>query len=515
MNILIGEICQESNTFSPLRTTMEDIGKSHPAYLGKELLNSASPQIRAALEVAAKQGIRCLPVMGMELQSAGPFAADEFEKLKALLVQQTRKALRDGATVDGIYFSMHGAMVAESFEDAECELIRLIRQEAGPDIPMTVSLDPHAHITRGLVKAVDGMVAFKTYPHTDMAEAAEAAVHLLISIIRESRKPHLAFRKIPMIVPAENSRSTSGPFREILDEAEAGVSRGDALMTSIFPSQPWLDLEELGFSVVVSGHDADRAEREAERLADLTWKKRHEFSVDLKTVEEVVERVMSRKKGDGPVVASFSADSPGAGSCVDGNFVLKRLLELNVQDKLSCLLNIVDAPAVEAAAAAGIGNSVEVAVGHSLNQTHGNPLTVRGRVTHLFTGTFLERKNGPMISMGPAAVLEIGKIALLIHTHPVNCIAPSFYRAAGLEPLASDLTVVRSATQFRDEYESIASAICILDAPGFSTPNLKSLEFKNIKRPFFPFDDDLDDDFDWKNFGMDAGFRAIPSPNQP
>jgi len=491
MKILIGEILQESNTFSPFLTRLDENGKKSGVYLGKSLARSSSPQIRTAMEVAAAEGIQCVPVIGVDFQNAGPFAAAEFEKLKDLLVDQTRKALQESGPVDGVYLSLHGAMVAESCEDAETELIRLVRREVGREIPVTVSLDPHAHMTRGLVDAVDGMVAYKTYPHTDMDEAAESAVRLLIFMMRGESKPHLAFRKIPMIVPAENSRSSQGPFREILNEAEAGVFRGHALMTSVFPSQPWLDLEELGFSVVVTGHDRERTEREATRLAGLIWSKRHDFSVELKTVDEVVDLALRRPKGAGPVVASFSADSPGAGSTSDGNFVLKRLLELNTQEQLKCLLNIVDASAVNSAIGAGLGNELEVSVGHSLNQVHGAPLRVKGRVSHLFCGLVPERASGPMVSMGRAVVLEIGKISLLIQELAVCCIAPSLYRAVGLEPAASDITVVRSATQFRDEYEAIASGICILQAPGFSTPDLKSLEFKNITRPFFPFDDDF------------------------
>jgi microcystin degradation protein MlrC len=495
MKILIGEIHQESNTFSPLLTSLEENGKQSGVYLGQDLARSSSPQIRAAMEIAAAEGMQCVPVIGFVLQNAGPFAADEFEKLKGLLVEQTRKALQESGPVDGVYLSLHGAMVAESCDDTETELIRLIRREVGGQVPVTVSLDPHAHMTRALVASVDGMVAYKTYPHTDMKEAAGSAVRLLISMMRGESKPHLAFRKIPMIVPAENSRSSQGPFREILDEAEAGVCAGDALMTSVFPSQPWLDVEELGFSVVVTGHDPERAEREADRLAGFIWNKRHDFSVELKTVAEVVDLALGRPKGTGPVVASFSADSPGAGSSSDGNFVLKQLMELNAQEKLICLLNIVDAPAVEAAIGAGIGNELEVPVGHSLNRVYGTPLRVKGRVSHLFSGLVPERASGAMVAIGKAAVLEIGKISLLIHELPVCCIAPSLFRAVGLDPAASDITVVRSAAQFRDEYEPIASAVCILQAPGFSTPDLKSLVFKKIKRPFFPFDDDFIDRF--------------------
>src|SRR3712207_9108301 len=42
---------------------------------------------------------------------------------------------------------LHGAMVAEGFGDAEGELLRRVRAVAGAGMPLTASLDPHAHMT--------------------------------------------------------------------------------------------------------------------------------------------------------------------------------------------------------------------------------------------------------------------------------------------------------------------------------------------------------------------------------
>ena len=490
MKILIGEVNQESNTFCPLLTTMEEARRTRFC-LGKEVVEKASDTIKGFLSVAQAAGAECFPTLAVKIQSLGVFASADYEELKQHFLTQVREAIRQAGTIDGVLFAMHGAMVAQSCDDVEGDLTGLLRAELGRDVPMVITLDPHANVTQRMAQNVNAMFAYKTYPHIDLFESSEAAAKLLFSILKDGHSPVMVMRKLPMIVPAENSQSIKGPFAELLAEADAGVRRGDAIATSLFPTQPWLDIEELGFSVTVLAANKEQGAREAERLVALIWAKRHEFDVEMHQVEDVVDLALRDPGGAGPVVASNSSDSPGAGSSGDSNFVLKKLLALKVENNLACYLDIIDAPAVAKAIAAGVGETVELQVGHSLDRTYGEPIFIRGRVTHIGDGTFRLDSLDRDVTMGRAVIVKIGKIALLLHEYSVPCIDPKMFRSMGLDPSEADLVVVRSATQFRDGYEPIGRAIFILDAPGFSSANLRSLSFSKIERPFFPFDDDF------------------------
>jgi microcystin degradation protein MlrC len=491
MKILIGEVNQESNTFCPVLTTMDEARRTRFC-IGNEVIEKSSDTIRGFLSVAKAAGAECFPSLAVKIQSLGAFKSSDYEVLKTHFLTQVREAIRQAGKIDGVLFAMHGAMVAESCDDVEGDLTGLIRAELGEDVPIVITLDPHANVTQRMVRNVNGMFAYKTYPHIDLFESSTAAANLLISILKDGLSPAMVMRKLPMIVPAENSQSIRGPFAALLAEAEAGVRRGDAIATSLFPTQPWLDIDEMGFSVTVLAANKQQAEREAERLAGLIWARRHEFDVELHQVKDVVDFALREKGVAGPVVASNSSDSPGAGSSGDSNFVLKNLLELKVEDKLACFLDIIDAPAVAKAIEAGVGEIVELQVGHSLDRTHGEPISIRGRVTHIGDGTFRLDSLDRDVTMGRAVIVKIGRILLLLHEHSVPCIDPRMFRSMGIDPAEADLVVVRSATQFRDGYEPMARAIFILDAPGFSPANLKSLSFLRIKRPFFPFDDNFD-----------------------
>ena len=59
-------------------------------------------------------------------------------------------------------------------------------------------------------------------------------------------------RRLPMIVPAENGRTTEGPYAEVMDRAIELMRRPDVLDISAFSVQPWLDVEDVGCSVVVT-----------------------------------------------------------------------------------------------------------------------------------------------------------------------------------------------------------------------------------------------------------------------
>lgn len=499
--VLIGSLIQESNTFTPARSSMEDFYRHH------WVIGEAIRDIRTENELfgfmreAVEEGVEVIPVLSANAVSSGMLRAQAFAELKTSLRELLQTAFRDGC--DGVYFAMHGAMVAEECDDTESELIALIRQCIGPDIPLVISLDLHANVTRSMVRQVDGLVGFRTYPHMDFAETGRRAAKLLFATVRGEIEPIVIMRKLPLIVPAENSQSTSGPFAEMWAEAEAGEVRGDSLVTSLFPVQPWLDIEEMGSTVVIVG-DARRKEaaaREAERLASLFWEKRKEFDIQLYSVQEVVEKLRQLQPEEGPMVVSDSADSPSAGSLGDSNAVLQGLLVSGIHESHSCLLTMVDAPAVLEAIATGVGQEVTLSLGgavSSMDSTgHIRPIEAKGLVRRIGDGRFFLKggyaKNTEAF-MGRCVVFDIGRISVLITERATFSGDPSMYRSMGLEPAEADLVMVKSANQFRADYGKMTRHIYILDTPGYSTANIKALSFPKITRPFYPFDDVAD----WK-----------------
>src|SRR5205807_6048044 len=89
--------------------------------------------------------------------------------------------------LDGIYLDLHGAMVAEHFEDGEGELLRRIRALVGDTLPIVTSLDYHTNLTPQMVRHASAMIGYRTYPHIDMAATGGRAAELLDRRLRDKR----------------------------------------------------------------------------------------------------------------------------------------------------------------------------------------------------------------------------------------------------------------------------------------------------------------------------------------
>ena len=99
---------------------------------------------------------------------AGPTIDRVYEAFRDEILADLDRAL----PVDAVLLSLHGAMVAESTESCETDLVQRIRALVGPRVKIGVVLDPHCHLTEGLVAAADAIVIFKEYPHVDAPERA-------------------------------------------------------------------------------------------------------------------------------------------------------------------------------------------------------------------------------------------------------------------------------------------------------------------------------------------------------
>lgn len=489
MKIVVGGLLQESNTFSEATSTLHDFEKYY-FRLGNDLFQPQGAQnevagfLRAA---AAEPDVTLVPTVFAHAVSSGKVPRSTLDSLKQILFEQ----LEGIPACDGVLFTLHGAWVAEDNDDADGEIIEAIRQKVGPDVPIVITLDSHSNVTRKMIELVNGVAGYRTFPHIDYAETGERAAKQLFRIIREGTRPHIQLRKVPMIVPAESHLTYRGPMYELWEEARAGERNDPTLVTSLFLVQPWLDIEEMGCSVVVVGDDYAKTEAEADRLAALMWSKRDEFDVTLYDIPEIVRMMETNEDRKEPFIVSDSADSPGAGSPGDSNFVLRRLLELGADRKWNCLLSMVDPTAARSASEAGEGANVKLRVGHSVSRSVGEPLDIEGVVAIVGDGKFYFGGGtvaNMQADMGRCAVVRIGTISLLLMENATFTGDPAMYRSVGLEPAVADLVLVKSAAQFRAEYERISNSIYILDTPGASTANLRSLTFRRIPRPMVPFD---------------------------
>jgi microcystin degradation protein MlrC len=484
MPIAIASIMQESNTFSPVATRYEDFS---PVF-GRAVLDrhrGKLTEMGGFISALEERGIRIRPVCAAWAITAGRMLRRDFDRLVHEFLEQLRHAGR----IDGLLLALHGAHTAQGIDDAEGHILEQARDLLGPKIPIVITLDLHANVTRRMAEACNGIFGYRTYPHIDMFESGSRAAAFCLNILDGTIDPVVEFRKLPMIVPAENMQTTGGPMHRLQTRARRIESKGQAHAVSIFGVQPWLDIEEMGCSVVAVGSRGQaRTARAACDLARQFWDIRREFDVKLVPVKTAIRRAI--KTDGGPVVLSESSDSTGSGSPGDSTGVLKELLRAKLNGPAAIF--VVDPEAVATAMEVGVGSTVTMNLGGCLDRRNSQPVLVTARVRMLSDGRWTPSARGynPGIeqSMGRATVLEAGQVRILVGERSTMTVDPELFRSHGIDPAQMKIVVVKSPAGFRAAYGPIAKDMMVVDTPGVSTANLKTLPWRRVPRPIYPLD---------------------------
>lgn len=492
VRIAIGQFMEETNTFVRQRADLAHFRATQLLY-GAELverLRGTRAEVGGFLDTLGPAGVEVIPTVAANAVSSGPVTRATFEHVRDALLERLAAA----GPLHGVLLALHGAMVLEDAPDGEGELLAAVRKAIGPTVPLFATLDLHATITPRMVEEADALVGYDTYPHVDLYETGAKTAALLLRTVRGEVHPVTLFARSPMLVPAEGQGTGDQPMAGLMAEAKRLEARPGVLAVSLFPVQPWLDIPGTGFSVMAVADGRRRAaeiEPMVRQLAWQAWESRKRFAVDLLPVDEAIRRALAADGG--PFVLSESADSTGSGSPGDSAHVLDRLLALGVRER--CLVTVVDAPAVARAIAAGVGREVRTTVGGTLDPRYNHPVPLAGPVRILSDGRFVssdKKSAGVEFQMGRAAVIEVGRIAVLVTERPAFTFDPALYRSVGLEPRDAKIVVVKSPLQFRDGYGPIARACWVVDTPGPSTARLERLEWHHRSKPLFPFDDDFE-----------------------
>jgi microcystin degradation protein MlrC len=484
MRYAVGTVSLECNSFSPERTTLDYFRRNGYLLHGEEIWDAhrgMRNELAGFLEVCGRRGIDAIPTLAAWAVPHGLVVPAAYAELKGELVGRLRAA----EPLDGVYLSLHGSMIVEGLDDPEGDLLEAVREAIG-DRPLVATLDFHGNVTARIAHAADILVGYNSFPHTNLFETGQKAAELAWRHHGRTRDLRRVFVKIPLVAPMERMTIVGDePMVRLIRELEAAEDGDGILALSAFGVQCWLDIREMGCSVlgVARVEAVDRAREVVARTARAFWDLRRVFTdFPFHTPEEAIR--LGLASAAQPIVLNEPSDNVGAGATGDSTYVLEALLRQRIA--APTYLPIVDPEAVAAAGAAGVGAEIELAVGGKLNQRFSRPVTVRGRVRTLFDGRY--RYAGPMFhgvetSMGRTAVLQVGGSLFLELTElPVWTIDPEHYRCAGLTPERAKFLVVKSQGSFKAAYEGLAQQVFYLDTPGISGSNLPRLPFERIDR---------------------------------
>lgn len=485
MRIAIGRLFAELTHFNPIPTTLKAF-EAGGIQCGSAMLSSSAHlrEIDGFLEAAcAEPDVELVPTMSAWAMPGGLLDNETHEFLKDRFLE----GLKGVGHLDGILLALHGAMSSEDEADVEGDLLETIRAEWGERVPIAITLDHHANITRKVIECVDALAGYQTEPHVDSRQIGFKVGRTLFQMLRGEVRPTIRWRKIPMIATG-NLLAPEGPLGRFFTEAREYEKKEDVLAASIFPEFPYADTPELGWSVVVvTDDDPDLAQHVADHLAKELWVERRLFLPEGRpSPREAVLRAV--QIDGGPVVIGDYGDNTAGGATGDSPVILRELLDRELGGK--ALLTIVDPQAVAKAIQTGVGESLTVEVGGKIDTLHYQPVGVTGRVKALTDGRYSSLLGET--DMGRTAVLEVGDVYIVLSETVGLNVDPGVYRSVGLHPEDAKVVVVKSAYNFRAYYGSFAREMIVVDSPGVTSQNLpsRSDEYRFAPRPLFPLDED-------------------------
>lgn len=482
--VAVARVWQETNSFSQRTSTLADFQRSD-WFDGEALLKSMrerEDELAGFADVLGPAGVEIVPLISASCWPGGPAEPELTDAIFARL----DAAIAAAGPVDGVLISLHGAMSSDSISDIEGEMLNRLRSAYGPDMPIVATLDHHANVTTAMVGAVDSLTAYRQCPHIDTRETGARGAQQMLDLLAGRPKPVISYRKLPLVTPCERFMTGSGPMAEWF-----GLARADELSipgirdVSLFPVQPWLDVHEFGWSVVVVSDGKDEGAELADRLARHAWDNRDDFYVDKLTPAEAIMQAASA--ADGPVVLADGADATNGGSPGDSTALLTEMLEQQIT--CTSMLTMVDPDAVAAAYEAGEGAEITLDLGAGTSTRYHRPLHVTARVTALKHGRFSVGGHiTAAVDVGRMAVLSIGSIHIVVSEHAGPGHDPAIYRHVGLEPKEAQIVVVKCTVGHMEVFKPIMKQSLAVEAPGPSPSYLDRLDYRRAARPLYPLE---------------------------
>src|SRR3977135_2765858 len=268
--VAVGGFLHETNTFAPTKATYDDFvhGGGWPAMAqGTDVLKvmrNINVGLAGFVEQAEANGWEMVPTIACGASPSAHVTRDAFERIVKAMVDGIKAA----GQLEAVYLDLHGAMVAEHLDDGEGEILARVRKVIGKELPLVVSLDLHANVTPQMVEHADALIAYRTYPHVDMADTGRAVTRQLALLLQSKQKFAKAFRQLPFLIPISWQCTNDEPCKGIYKKLAA--LQGDAVPTLSFaPGFPAADFPDCGPSVFAYGRtpaDADAAARHSPAL---------------------------------------------------------------------------------------------------------------------------------------------------------------------------------------------------------------------------------------------------------
>jgi microcystin degradation protein MlrC len=468
MRVFHALFATETNTFSPIPTSAASF----------ERAKKRRQLWRRALEPFTARGADIFGAFQAGAEPSGPIVRKAYEALRDELLGQ----ISDALPLDYVVLVLHGAMVADGYDDCEGDLLARIRHLAGASATVGATLDPHCHLTPKMIDTADLLLTYKEYPHFDMADRLNELVAKVIAIHEGRLSPVPSVCRVPVISLYATDRE---PMRSFVDRLFALEKKNGIISISVAHGFPWGDVPEMGTKVLVYADGGSKGAQLARALATELFDMRGATFPTLTSLNDAVRIAIQQP---GLTVMGDLADNPGGGAPGDATFLLHTLVDNGATDVAFGALW--DPVAVDFAMLAGVGVRVRLRVGGKASAASGSPLDVEGVVTAIREKFSVPIWDVGVQHYGNAVALRLERgIDLVLTTTRGQVYSPKVFEDIGIDVRSKHIAVVKSAYHFNREFGPIAARVMHVSSPGTLSMDFRTIPYLNIRRPIWPLDE--------------------------
>ena len=483
MRLFIATLGTETNTFASFPTGLDDFKEG---FWNEGDVASAAPSPWSGpgqtwLKRGRAEGWEVIESLFAFADPAGPTTRDAYESMRDRILADLAAA----GPVDAVLMFLHGAMVAEGYDDCEADLVTRMRAQVGSGVRIGLELDLHAHIDETLVEAADVIVFYKTYPHIDYNERAHEVFDLIKATLGGEIAPRMALFdcRTMGLFPT----TMEGPMIRFCAEMAAAEGRDGVLSLSLNHGFPWADVPNAGAKMlaVVDG-DLELARRVAADFGRRFYRIRKDATLPFTPFAEAIAE--ARIRGDKPLVIADTADQIGSGAPGDTTHVLRAFIEAGIRD--AAIVPLWDPLAVRICHQVGVGARLRLRIGGKYEPHSGPALDVDAKVLLVAENSWQEHLPGERIDIGDVAVVGVEGIEVLLTSRRTNLYSLSLMSRHGIVFETKQVVSIKNLYKQKDLFADISRRQLFVATPGTSNPDWSVLPFKRLPRPIWPLDAD-------------------------
>ena len=478
MKLFTALLGTETNTFSPFLTGIQNFEQTYLVRKGAHGDNPAStalPLVRWR-DLGRAKGWEVVEGIAAFAVPAGTTIRTVYESLRDELLGELQAAM----PVDAVLLYMHGAMVAQGYDDCEGDLTERVRAIVGPEVPIGVELDLHCHLTQQLVDNADAVVTYKEYPHIDPPDRAIELFNIIADAVEGKSKPVTSLYDCKMIGVYH---TTQEPVKSFVAKMKSLEGKDGVLSVSLGHGFPWGDVADMGSRLlVITDDDPAKGAALAKALGDEFYAMRDSVQPRYFTIDEALDAAVA--SAEKPVVLADVSDNAGGGAPNDSTFILRRLLERNMGNAaIGCIW---DPIVVETAMEVGEGVELEMRIGGKMGPMSGDPVDMRVRIGKIARNATQRFGDGTNHLGDTVALHGPNGIDVVAISHRSQTFSPEVFTNVGIDPLEKQILVVKCTQHFYARFSPIAAQVRYVAAPGALVLDFGLLPYVKARRTLWP-----------------------------